>query len=57
MSGKAGGKPELDPIKVMNGAKVELGAKVEWPVEISAYLKRDFEGKVNGAALTAKLVE
>ena len=57
MGGKPGGKPELNPIKVLNGLKVDLGQKMEIPVEVGAYLKHDRDGKVSGAGLSAKAVE
>lgn len=57
MGGKPGGKPELDAVKVLNGLKVELGAKMELPIEVGAYLKHDRDGKVSGAGLSAKAVE
>lgn len=57
MGGKPGGKPELNPIKVLNGLKIELGQKMDLPVEVGAYLKHDRDGKVSGAALSAKAVE
>jgi hypothetical protein len=57
MGGGPGKKPELDAVKVYNGMKVEMGQKVELPVEVTAYMKKDRDGRATGAALTVKVAE
>lgn len=57
MGGAPGKKPELDAVKVFTGIKIDMGQKVELPAEVSAYMKRDRDGKPIGAALTAKVSE
>ena len=52
-----GAKPELLDVKVLNNGKVEMGQKVKWPVRSMAYLKRDRDGKTQGAGLSVTVIE
>ncbi len=53
----AGAKPELLDVKVLNGGKIDMGQKVKWPVKSMAYLKRDRDGKTQGAGLSVTVIE
>jgi len=57
LGGRPDGKPELDVIKVLSGIKIEKGQKMELAVDVTAYMRRDREGRPMAADLSAKVSE